>query len=322
MKRIAFFIFFCLCGVAVTHAQYTYNRSNNRSNNRSSYRSNSRSNNRSSYNSSSYYGNSYYGNSYGSNSRSNSRSGGGNRGGGSKEIEYPLKCNMIGLVGGVFITSNPDMSGYDTKKNYVDGGGGMVYDHRHEFSEYGAYEVILSGMMSSCKTSRSEDGETKMKVILPIETRFYVGFSQLKMYLGGGFQYNFIWSSKRDGYGNYQDEDASAQQLSANMGVGLCVLGLSSKVHFLLGTKFHFPLVNNAEGVEYSESDKIDFSKDKTSIVATGGMSFDIGQSCVVMLNYDYPLGNTAMTTIDTGETRSFFQRKSQSFTLNLMIRL
>ena len=50
-------------------------------------------------------------------------------------ISYPMKAHMFGIVGGVFLTSNPDMSAYDTKKNYVDGGGGLVYDYRNDGSD-------------------------------------------------------------------------------------------------------------------------------------------------------------------------------------------
>ena len=250
--------------------------------------------------------------------------------GGDREIEYPAKSNMLGVVGGVFITSNPDMSQYNTKADYVDGGGGLVYDFRKELSKYAAYEIITSGMVASCKTSHAEDDESKIKVTFPMECRFYLGFEHLKMYLGGGFQYNFIWTVKDgegyyDWFGNYytkSESDTGAHQLSANVNTGICILGLRSFVHFLLGMKFHFPLVNNAEGTTNYGDSQIDFSKDRTSVVANAGVSFDLGKRCVLMLNYDYPIGNTSMTTVSTGDTRNFFQRKSQSFTLNFMIKL
>lgn len=244
----------------------------------------------------------------------------------SNTPEYPLSSNMMGFFGGVFLTSNPDMSGYDTKKSYTDYGGGLIYDYRYEWSEAAAYEILTSCMLASCNTSHTEQGESKMKVTWPLETRFYLGCSQLKLYFGAGLQYNFIWSWRDNGndgyYGNSsQDEGTSANQLSANLGAGFCLLGLQSKVHFLIGTKFHFPIVNNAEGTEYSNGNKIDFSKDRESMVLTGGVSLDVSRSCVMMANYDYPLGNSAQTSVNNGESLSFFEQHSQSITFSIMYR-
>lgn len=252
---------------------------------------------------------------YGSNYRSQN-----NR----RNSDYPLSCNMLGFVGGIFLTSNPDMSGYDTKKSYTDFGGGMVYDYRKEFTENSAFEFLMSGMLASCKTSRTEEGEDKLKVTFPAELRFYLGTSYLKLYVGAGLQYNFIWSLKSTNNNHYGssnlDSDTGAHQLSGNGSVGLCILGLSSRIHFLVGTKFHFPIINNAEGVEYSNGSKIDFSKDKTSIAATAGFSVDVvRRKCVWMTNFDYPLGNSMQTTVSTGDKRNFFERKSMSLTTSLL---
>lgn len=259
-------------------------------------------------------------------SRSNTRNSYSSSYHSSRSADYPLSCNMLGLVGGIFLTSNPDMSGYDTKKNYTDYGGGMVFDYRREFSENSAFEFLMSGMLASCKTSHTEEGEDKLKVTFPVEFRFYLGNSFLKLYVGAGLQYNFIWSLKdtdRPDYyygGSDVDSGTGAHQLSGNGSVGLCVLGLSSRIHFLLGTKFHFPIINNAEGVDYSNGSKIDFSKDKTSIAATAGVSVDVvRQKIVWMTNYDYPLGSTKRTSVTTGDTRNFFERKSMSLTTSFL---
>ena len=280
------------------------------------------------------YGNNRYGNnrSNGSSYRSgnNYRSGNSYR---SSGPEYPLNVNMFGVLGGVFITSNPDYNEYNAKKNYVDYGGGLIYDYRCEFSENAAFELITSPMLASCKTSYTQEGESKMKVTLPMDLRFYLGFSQLKLYLGGGLQYNFIWSTRdvdngysygnRRNYNSYSstESETSANQLSGNANVGLCVLGLQSRIHFLLGTKFHFPIINHAEGTEYSQTgSRIDFSKDKTSVVATGGFCFELSpKKSVLMVNYDYPLGNSQQTTVETGNSRNFFESHSQSITMSLM---
>lgn len=266
---------------------------------------------------------------YGSNSSQrgyNSQRGSNSYGGynqRSRQVSYPMEVNLFGVMGGVFLTSNPDLTGYDVKKNYVDGGGGFVYNYRYDISEANSLEVISSLLLASCSTSRTEEGESKMKVTLPVEGRWYIGHESFKVYIGGGLQYNFIWSMKKGEsnsyYGYYDDREGSmstgAHQLSGNGMVGFCILGMKSPVHFLLGTKFHFPIVNNAEGVEYSQSGRIDFSKDKTCVAATGSVSVNCGEKCVLMLNYDYPLGSNKQTEING----NFFQMHSQSITMSLL---
>ena len=256
-------------------------------------------------------------------------------------ISYPMKAHMFGIVGGVFLTSNPDMSAYDTKKNYVDGGGGLVYDYRNDVSKNYTFEVLTSLMVTSCSTSKTEEGQSKMKFILPLEMRWYVGTTDFKFFIGAGLQYNFIYSFKEtenDGYsygyydywGNYYqynyggggyeyEEDTGAHQLSGNGSIGFCILGMQSPVHILLGAKFHFPIINNAEGVEYSNGGRFDFSKDKTSITATAGLSFNLGKKCIMMLNYDYPLGATKETSVEYDDKRNFFETHSQSLTMSLL---
>ena len=256
-------------------------------------------------------------------------------------ISYPMTAHMFGLVGGVFLTSNPDMSAYDTKKNYVDGGGGLVYDYRNDVSKNYTFEVLTSLMVTSCSTSKTEEGQSKMKFILPLEMRWYVGTTDFKFFIGAGLQYNFIYSFKEtenDGYsygyydywGNYYqynyggggydyEEDTGAHQLSGNGSIGFSILGMQSPVHILLGAKFHFPIINNAEGVEYSNGGRFDFSKDKTSITATAGLSFNLGKKCIMMLNYDYPLGATKETSVEYDDKRNFFETHSQSLTMSLL---
>ena len=171
--------------------------------------------------------------------------------------------------------------------------------------------------------------------------RWYVGTTDFKFFIGAGLQYNFIYSFKEtenDGYsygyydywGNYYqydyggggydyEEDTGAHQLSGNGSIGFSILGMQSPVHILLGAKFHFPIINNAEGVEYSNSGRFDFSKDKTSITATAGLSFNLGKKCVMMINYDYPLGATKETSVEYDDKRNFFQTHSQSLTMSLL---
>mgnify|MGYP002621826971 CR=1 FL=1 len=258
-------------------------------------------------------------------------------------ISYPMKAHMFGIVGGVFLTSNPDMSGYDTKKNYVDGGGGFVYDYRNDVSKNYTFEVLTSLMMTSCSTSKTEEGQSKLKFILPIEMRWYVGTTDFKFFIGAGLQYNFIYSLKEtqednyysygyyDWYGNYYgydyyggtttniEEKTGAHQLSGNGSLGFSILGMDFPVHILLGAKFHFPIINKAEGIEYSKAGRFDFSKDKTSITATAGLSFNLGKKCVMMLNYDYPLGATKETSVEYDDKRNFFETHSQSLTMSLL---
>ena len=105
---------------------------------------------------------------------------------------------------------------------------------------------------------------------------------------------------------------------------------MQSSFHILLGTKFHFPIINNAEGVEYSNGSRFDFSKDKTSITATLGLSYCFGRDRksrlpkppVLMLNYDYPLGATKETSVESVDKRNFFETHSQSLTLSLLFSL
>lgn len=256
-------------------------------------------------------------------------------------VSFSQKAHMFGIVGGVFLTSNPDMSAYDTKKNYVDGGGGLVYDYRNDVNENYTFEVLTSLMVTSCNTSKTEEGQSKMKFILPLEMRWYVGTTGFKFFFGAGLQYNFIYSiteTENDGYsygyndywGNYYqynyggggydyEEYTDAHQLSANGSIGFSLFGNKSPIHLLLGIKFHFPIINNAEGVEYSEAGRFDFSKDKTSITATSGLSFTLGQRCIMMLNYDYPLGATKETSLEYNDTRNFFETHSQSLTMSLL---
>ena len=106
---------------------------------------------------------------------------------------------MWGFVGGVFITSNPDTSSYNVKKNFVDFGGGLVLNYRKD-SESGnfTFEWLFSPILTSCKTSVTEEGQSKMKFTFPFEHRFYIGVENFKFFLGAGFQYNFIYSSKKN----------------------------------------------------------------------------------------------------------------------------
>lgn len=198
-------------------------------------------------------------------------------------------------------------------------------------------------MFTSCKPSKSADDDIKMKMILPFEMRFYFGTTDFKFFLGAGLQYNFIYTGKYevssgysygyyDYWGNYYQynyggskkykETTSAHQLSGNGSAGFSILGMQYKVHILLGVKFHFPIVNNAEGVEYSNGGRFDFSKDKTSIAATAGLSFNCGERCVIMLNYDYPLGATKQNSFESVDKRNFFQTHSQSITMSIMWRI
>lgn len=265
---------------------------------------------------------------------------------------YAQKHWMWGFVGGTFITSNPDMSGYDVKKNYVDWGGGLVLNYRKDFNDNSTFEWLFSPILSSCKTSSTEDGESKMKFIFPIEHRFYIGNKDFKIFIGAGLQYNFIYSYKEteedntssygyyDWYGNYYqyyyddgtttetEERTTAHQLSGNGSIGFSILGAKYPAHILLGAKFHFPIINNAEGVEYSNGSRFDLSKDKTSITATIGFSFNLGgrdtqtdyyKAPVLMINYDYPLGSTKETSVTDKVSRTFFETHSQSITLSLL---
>lgn len=264
-------------------------------------------------------------------------------------INYPTKANILGMVGGLFLTSNPDAtdyykSTYDLESNYVDYGGGIVYSFRKDKSKNFTTELIFSPMVMSCNTMYKEDDELKMKFIFPLEMRWYLGTYYFKIFIGTGLQYNFIYSYQSedvddyssttyyDYYGNSYtynyyngtttevNDEAKAHQMSGNVALGFSI-NFGQHVHLLLGTKYHFPIINNAEGIEYSKGAKIDFSKDKTSMTATIGPSFSFGKrnGFIMMFNYDLPLGSTKETSILVDDKLNFFQTHSQNLTMSLM---
>lgn len=231
--------------------------------------------------------------------------------------------HMVGVITGGFFTNNPELTWYNHAKNYFDAGIGAVYDYKCDIDEMYGFEIISSLMFATCSTAEQYNGDSKTKVTLPVEGRFYMGIEDFKVYLGAGLQYNFIWTIN-EGDPRYNNENSettwssSANQLSANGSVGFNILGKEHPVHFLLGTKFHFPIVNNGEGRQYKEFGTIDFTKDKTCISATAGVAVDLGSRSVLMLNYDYPLGSNKMTEY----YGNFFEMKSQNITMSLMWRL
>lgn len=246
-------------------------------------------------------------------------------------IKYPTKANILGMVGGLFLTSNPDAtdyykSTYDLESNYVDGGGGIVYSFRKDKSKNFTTEIIFSPMVMSCNTMYKEDDELKMKFIFPLEFRWYLGNYYFKIFIGTGVQYNFIYTyqSEETSYYGYtyteSVDEAKAHQMSGNAALGFS-FNFGKRVHLLVGTKYHFPIINNAEGIEYSKGAKIDFSKDKTSMTATIGPSFSFGErnGFIMMFNYDLPLGSTKETSILVDDKLNFFQTHSQNLTMSLM---
>ena len=237
-----------------------------------------------------------------------------------QSFDYPLKSHLLGFMGGAFITSNPELGITGTKKNYLDWGGGIVYDYRNEVTENYSFEYVLSAMLTSAKTSYVSEEESKCKVIIPMETRWYLGSKDFKVYLGVGLQYNFLWTVD---WGDKDDMGTTgAHQLGGNGSLGVTFFGIDKKVHLLVGAKVHVPIINNSEGIEYSNSTVIDFSKDKTCVSATAGISFDLGRSCVWMFNYDYPLGSNMQVEVGTEDNRNFFERRSQSLTTSFLFRL
>lgn len=266
-------------------------------------------------------------------------------------INYSCKAHLLGMVGGVFLTSNPDMTDYykntyDFESYYIDGGGGIVYGFRKDKSKHYTFELLFSPMVMSCRTSHREEDELKMKFIFPYEMRWYLGANGFKIFIGTGLQYNFVYSYKSEEVDNYSqtsyydyysntyytynyyngtstevDDDARAHQLSGNVALGFSLFPSNGVFHLMLATKYHLPIINNAEGIEYSKGAKIDFSKDKTSMTATIGPAFAIGKKrgFIIMINYDLPLGSTKETSLQIDDKLNFFQTHSQNLTLSLM---
>ena len=105
------------------------------------------------------------------------------------------KSHMLGFLGGVAFTSNPPaLQKLTEKSHYVDGNGGISYLYHNNVSDGYAFEWQLSFIGSSVKTLESADNETKVKFIMPLDFRWFLGnYQKIQAYVGLGLQYNTVW---------------------------------------------------------------------------------------------------------------------------------
>ena len=161
----------------------------------------------------------------------------------------------------------------------------------------------------------------------------------ISAYCGAGLQYNTVWvftdngSTERwDPWLGYYDDpnmpdwDWTINQLSANLAFGLKIgfgnTDTAFKKHALiLGTKFHFPMVNASDS--RSSGDKsIDLSRDRTNVSLTGALSFDVGKGWTFKFDYELPCGGNNTYEINDGGHSTFLNSRSQSLSLTILKRI
>lgn len=274
----------------------------------------------------------------------------------SLQISYGQKPNknkshMLGLIGGAAFTSNPPaLQKLTDKSHYVDGNGGFTYLYHNKVTDGYAFEWQWSFIGSSVNTLDKADNETKVKFIMPLDFRWFLGnYEKLQMYLGAGFQYNTVWlftsgeSSENTYYdpwwGVYYTESEQGEgswkwtvnQFSFNGAIGLKVPfwkvymkedRQKHKLHsFILGLKVHFPIVNSSE-YHGNENSSVDLSKDKVNVSVTGGLSFGFKNGNAVKFDIDYPLGGSNKYIVNDGGHSTFFNTHSWSVSMTLLFRV
>jgi len=261
------------------------------------------------------------------------------------------KAHMFGVLGGVAFTSNPPaLQKLTDKSHYVDGNGGFTYLYHNNVSDGYAFEWQMSLIGSSVNTLESADNETKIKFIVPLDFRWFLGdYQKLQFYFGTGLQYNTVWlfTSGDDSESTYYDPwwgvyytetqqgedkwDWTVNQLSANVAVGLKIpfwnVWIDStegdkKLHnIMLGLKGHFPIINSSE-YHGDENSSVDLSKDKVCLSVTGGVSFGFKNGNAIKIDGEYPLGGTNKYTLNDGGHATFFNTRSWSLSATLLFRL
>lgn len=256
------------------------------------------------------------------------------------------KANMIGFLGGVAFTSNPPaLQSLTDKSHYVDGNGGLTYLYHNDVSDGYAFEWQLSFIGSSVSMLDHADDETKVKFIVPLDFRWFLGNrNKFQGYLGVGLQYNTVWvftsgESSEDTYydpwwGVYYTETSqdegdwnwTVNQLSTNVAMGFKVpFGVEYKGNrthsCMLGLKVHFPIINSSE-YHGDESSSVDLSKDKVSLSITGGISFGFHNGAAIKIDGEYPMGGTSKYTLNDGGHATFFNTNTWSLSATFLFRL
>lgn len=250
------------------------------------------------------------------------------------QVQDSNHSHLIGFGGGVAFTSNPSALQERTgKSHYVDWNGGLTYMYRYQGNSdtnFGhALEVQVSLMGASANVLQSEEDGTRIKFILPLDFRYFIGSESLCGYLGLGLQYStvarFYESENGDGYYDYwsntyyeEDDlsvDFSLHQLALNLAPGFKIGYGYLKGHrphsIVIGVKFHFPLINSSE-FHGNESSSIDLSKDKLSVSLTGSLSWG-WKGGAFKLDAEYPLGGTSKYTLNDGGHSTFANTHSWS---------
>ena len=252
----------------------------------------------------------------------------GRPGGSNPQPSMSKDMFLWGFLGTYNITSCVDMVQYGLDMSYSDYGGGMVFNYKSSKSEGSTNEFIMTMAFSSANTI--PDGDM-VKFLFPMDFRWFRGWNAFQFYFGLGLQYNCLLYSYKTTSFDYmygyetetEDIGFDAHQLSANFQAGFLLFGSKSKVHILLGGKWHQPIVGGSLG-SHLGGGTIDFSQDKRAFVMAATLSFTIGHS-VLMLEYNLPLGgggkqqqpSDGLPTIQ--QKPSFFEGQSQSFALTLL---
>lgn len=257
----------------------------------------------------------------------------------SAPSEYGVS-NLLGLVGGIALTSNPPaLQEYTNKANYTDGNGGLTYLYHNQVNDWYAFEWQLSMVFSSVSFLESADDESRCKFILPLDFRWFLGNPVISAYCGVGLQYNTVWVFTDNGsterwdpwLGSYSepnlpDWDWTINQLSANMAFGFKIgfgnTDTAFKRHALIiGTKFHFPMVNSSDERDNGFK-SVDLSRDRTNVSLTGALSLDVGAGWTFKFDYELPCGGNNTYEINDGGHSTFLNSRSQSLSLTILKRI
>lgn len=253
------------------------------------------------------------------------------------------RSHLLGVVGGVSITSNPPaLQTYANKASFLDGNGGLTYLNHNQVNNWYAFEWQMSLVWSSVNTlMESEDAGCKF--IFPVDFRWFLGSPVISAYCGIGLQYNTVWEfSEGEGHthsyydpwwGYYEEEvpgevnwDWTINQLSTNLAFGL-KLGFGNtdtdfKRHaFIIGTKFHFPIINASEK-HGNDSKSVDLSRDRTNVSLTGALSLDVGKGWTFKFDYELPCGGNNTYILNDGGHTTFLNSRSQSISMTILKRI
>ncbi len=254
------------------------------------------------------------------------------------------KVHMLGLLGGLSVTSNPPaLQQSKHKANYVDGNGGLTYLFHNTVSDGYCFEWQLSLVASSVNALNASGEGTKVKFIVPLDFRWFLGdYQKIQAYIGLGLQYNTVWvfTSSEDNdvhYNIWTDSYTTSRttwewtvnQFSSNVAVGFKIpfgnVWINRdyvKMHsVLLGIKGHIPIINSS-GYYVKDDTPVDMSKDKTNLSITGGISFGFSNGGAIKIDIEYPLGGSNNYKVNDGGHATFFNTHSWSVSATWLFRV